>query len=399
MLRDVLSRCAGLKVQIKILPVSFVDVRDRGAAGMLQDVSPEDLLPRALVSLGDRERTAIAGRRVLVTGAAGSIGSEICRQLLDGGVGELLAVDINENRLYFLEQRLRARYPAARLVAQLADVRDVGRVDSLFAKFRPKDVFHAAAHKQVPIVEAAPCEAIKNNVGGARHVLQAADRFGAECVVFISSDKAVAPTSVMGATKHVGELMTRSLAGQSSARYRAVRFGNVFGSDGSVVPVFKEQIAKGGPVTITHPDVRRYFMSIDEAVGLVLRAAYGEYGELCVLDMGEPIRILDLARQMITLAGLVPDVDIPIAFTGLRQGEKLNEDLIADDETVVANSDGRIQVVTAPPPAADLWARIEDIEAAAKAEDTDRVLCLLRSLTPLRQAPMLEPRLDRRQSA
>ncbi len=386
--REVVSRCAGRHVQIKALPVSFVYFHERGAASMLHDLSPEDLLSRQPVTFDAHERSSLVGRRVLVTGAAGSIGTEICRQLLTLGVGRLLAVDLNENRLYLLEQRLAREFPDRRFAVQLADMRDARRVATVMQTFRPQDVFHAAAHKHVPLMEAAPCEAVKNNILGTRHLLEAAERLPVECLVFISTDKAVAPTSVMGATKRVGEIMTRAVGIRSPMRTCAVRFGNVLGSDGSVVPLFRQQIEAGGPVTITDPEVRRYFMTIPEAVGLVLKAGYGRFGDLCVLDMGEPIRILDLARQMIAMAGCLPDVDIPIVVTGLRPGEKLNEELMTEDEEVAFRAQDKIQVVTGPLPPHDLWEKIARLEAAASREDAVAVLELLRVLVPTYQHPV-----------
>jgi FlaA1/EpsC-like NDP-sugar epimerase len=380
--REVVTSCTGLGVQIKALPVSFLYFQDRGAANMLHDLSAEDLLSRRRVTFAEHERSASAGRRVMVTGAAGSIGSEICRQLISLGVGHLVAVDINENGLYLLEQRFKREFPAAAFTTQLADIRDRGRVESLMQQFRPQDVFHAAAHKHVPLMEAAPCEAIKNNILGTSHVLHAAEQLPVECLVFISTDKAVAPSSVMGATKRVGEIMTRAIAHRSSLRGCAVRFGNVLGSDGSVVPLFRQQIEAGGPVTITDPEVRRYFMTIPEAVSLVLKSAYGRYGELCVLNMGEPILILDLARQMIAMAGCVPDKDIKIVVTGLRPGEKLNEELVTEDEEVTLRADGKIQVVSGPPPPPNLWQVIAELGDAAASEDTARALRLLQVLVP-----------------
>jgi FlaA1/EpsC-like NDP-sugar epimerase len=381
-IREVVTLCAGLRINIKALPVSFLYFQDRGAASMLHDLAPEDLLSRRRVTFAPHERSAFAGRRVLVTGAAGSIGSEICRQLLSVGVGHLVAVDMNENGLYLLEQRFKRELPAASFVTQLADIRDPGRISALFQQWRPQDVFHAAAHKHVPLMEAAPCEAVKNNVLGTRNVLHAAERASVECLVFISTDKAVAPSSVMGATKRVGEIMTRAVAHRSDVRGCIVRFGNVLGSDGSVVPLFKQQIEAGGPLTITHPDVSRYFMTIPEAVSLVLKSAYGRYGELCVLNMGEPIRILDLAHQMIAMAGLVPDKDIKIAITGLRPGEKLNEELVTEDEEVALRADGKIQVISGPPPPASLWDVVAQLEDAASHEDAERALRLLQVLVP-----------------
>jgi FlaA1/EpsC-like NDP-sugar epimerase len=387
LVRHVVTACTGLGINIKTLPVSFRYFQDRGAGAMLQNVSPEDLLSRRRVAFAPHERSAFAGRRVLVTGAAGSIGSEICRQLVELGVGQLFAVDINENGLYLLEQRFRREAPAASVATYLADIRDAGRLDALLQHCRPQDVFHAAAHKHVPLMEAAPCEAIKNNVLGTRNLLRAAERLPVECLVFISTDKAVAPSSVMGATKRVGEIMTRDVARRSGIRGCAVRFGNVLGSDGSVVPLFKQQIEAGGPVTITHPDVRRYFMTIPEAVSLVLKAAYGRYGELCVLDMGEPIRILDLARQMIGMAGLVPDQDVEIVVTGLRPGEKLNEELMTEDEEVTLRAEDKIQVISGPPPPEHLWETIATLEDAAGHEDAARALEVLQVIVPTYRRP------------
>ncbi|OYV67193.1 MAG: capsule biosynthesis protein CapD, partial [Deltaproteobacteria bacterium 21-66-5] len=327
--KRILGLCADLKLQFKILPVSFAYLNDRAAATMLQDLQPEDLLPRGPVEFSDSGQQAIiTGRKVLVTGAAGSIGREICVQLLRAGVSRLVMVDINENEMYLTSRELQRLHPDAAFMTEVADIRDPGRMEALFAKYRPQDVFHAAAHKHVPLMEIAPGEAIKNNVLGTRNVALAADRAGADRFVFISTDKAVRPTSVMGASKRVAEMIVRQLARRSQTRFCAVRFGNVLGSAGSVVPLFRAQIAAGGPVTVTDPEVRRYFMTIREAVGLVLQVGYGDYGEMCVLDMGEQIKIVDLARHMITMAGQVPDVDIAIEFTGLRPGEKLYEELL-----------------------------------------------------------------------
>jgi FlaA1/EpsC-like NDP-sugar epimerase len=321
----------------------------------------------------------------MVTGAAGTIGSEICRQLLAGGAGMVVAVDINENGLYLLDKEV-SRSGPSRLVIQVADIRDQARLDALVSRFAPQDLFHAAAHKHVPLMEDAPGEAIKNNVVATRHLLHIAERHRVTTFVFVSSDKAVNPTSVMGATKRVGELMTRAVAARSRMYGCAVRFGNVLGSDGSVVPIFRQQIAAGGPVTITHPDAERYFMTVAEAAGLVLKAGYGRLGDLCMLDMGEPVRILDLALEMIKNAG-VPEGSVPIVFTGLRPGEKLTETLLTDEEEVTSCRKGKIQVVSAPSAPENLWLLIEKLERAAVAEDTPRVLDLLQTLLPTYTRP------------
>ncbi len=380
-IREILGLCADLKLQFKILPVSFAYLNDRAAATMLQDLQPEDLLPRGPVDFSDSgQRACIIGRKVLVTGAAGSIGREICVQLLRAGVSRLVMVDLNENEMYLTSRELQRQYPDAAFMTEVADIRDPGRMEALFAKYRPQDVFHAAAHKHVPLMEIAPGEAIKNNVLGTRNVALAADHAGVDRFVFISTDKAVRPTSVMGASKRVAEMIVRQLAHRSETRFCAVRFGNVLGSAGSVVPLFRAQIAAGGPVTVTDPEVRRYFMTIREAVGLVLQAGYGDYGEMCVLDMGEQIKIVDLARHMITMAGHVPDVDIAIEFTGLRPGEKLYEELLTEEEERTHQVNPKIFVAKCPAPPDDLDARVHELADAATAEDGDRVRAVLRTL-------------------
>ncbi len=382
-IREILELCADLKVRFKILPLSFVYLRDRAGGSLLQDLSPEDLLPRPAVAFADSDESAmLGGRTVLVTGAAGSIGSEICAQLARGGIGRLVAVDINENGLYLMQRRLERECPQLQMVAEVADIRDKQRIRALLERHRPHDIFHAAAHKHVPLMEAAPCEAVKNNILATRDLATAADACGVERFVYISTDKAVRPTSVMGASKRVGEMIVRALAARSRTRCCAVRFGNVLGSAGSVVPLFREQIAAGGPVTVTHPEVQRYFMTIGEAVGLVLQAGYGGYGALCVLDMGEQLKIVDLAKHMITMTGSVPGVDIPIVFTGLRPGDKLYEELLTEDEEQTYRGSHRIMVARCPQPPLDLDERLDALAEAAAAEDSGAVLRLLRGLVP-----------------
>jgi FlaA1/EpsC-like NDP-sugar epimerase len=387
-IREILGMCADLKLSFKILPVSFAYLNDREAAARLQDLQPEDLLPRGPVDFSDSgQRACITGRKVLVTGAAGSIGREICVQLLRAGVSRLVMVDINENDMYLASRELQRLHPDAAFMTEVADIRDPGRMEALFAKYRPQDVFHAAAHKHVPLMEIAPGEAIKNNVLGTRNVALAADRAGVDRFVFISTDKAVRPTSVMGASKRVAEMIVRQLARTSRTRFCAVRFGNVLGSAGSVVPLFRAQIAAGGPVTVTDPEVRRYFMTIREAVGLVLQAGYGDYGEMCVLDMGEQIKIVDLARHMITMAGHVPDVDIAIEFTGLRPGEKLYEELLTEDEERTQQVDRKLFMARCPAPPEDLDRRVLELADAAAAEDGERVRAVLRTLVHSYECP------------
>jgi FlaA1/EpsC-like NDP-sugar epimerase len=318
-----------------------------------------------------------------VTGAAGSIGSEICRQVAPHGPTQLILADINENELYLLHRELEQRFPDLSLASEVVDIRDHQRLQQLGAQHRPQDVFHAAAHKHLPLMEWSPEEAIKNNVLGCRNVLQMTEDCGSEKFVLISSDKAVDPSSVMGASKLIGELLVRSRAEGSSARLTAVRFGNVLGSAGSVVPIFKAQIARGGPVTVTHPECRRFLMTIPEAVGLVILAGLSRFGGLCILEMGEPMRILDLARLMITMAGFVPEEDIPIVFIGLRPGEKVDERLMTDEEERTSRVlRETIRVVEASPPVRDLDAQIDRLAALAQAGDRPALLAALSEIVP-----------------
>lgn len=350
---------------------------------MSRDRSAERLLGREALPTAERlSRLPICGRTALVSGAAGSVGSEICAQLLHGGVRALTLVDLAENSLYLLARRFEREFPRVPLRIELADVRDARRLRELVARSAPQDVFHAAALKQVPLVEAAPCEAVKTNVFGTDHLARAADAAGVERFVYISTDKAARPASVMGATKRVGEEVIRDWAIRSATVFCAVRFGNVLGSSGSVTEVFAGQIAAGGPLTVTHPDARRFFMTVSEAVALVLEAGYGSLGELCVLDMGRPVPIVDLARRMILLAGLRPDIDIGIQFVGLRPGEKLQETLLAEGETLSPAGDGPIAVVERRAAPKGLRPLLGELAAAVDREDEARVLSLLRRLVP-----------------
>jgi FlaA1/EpsC-like NDP-sugar epimerase len=384
LIRRVLGLCAELKLSYKTLPVSYAYLSDRASASMLQSLAPEDLLPRSAAHFDPSEmRTLVEGRRILVTGAAGSIGSEICRQLAEHRPARLVLSDIDENGLYLLYRDLQRRWPEVSVACEVADIRDSKRLEQLGQEHEPQDVFHAAAHKHVPLMEWAPGEAIKNNVIGCRNVLDMAEGCRAETLVLISSDKAVDPSNVMGATKLIGELLVRARAEVSATRLTAVRFGNVLGSAGSVVPIFKSQIAHGGPVTVTHPECRRFMMTIPEAVGLVILAGLSPFGRLCILEMGEPMRILDLARLMITMAGLVPEKDIQIVFTGLRPGERLDERLMTEEEEktsyVIRDT---IRVVKAPPPAGDLDALIDRLARLAHAGDRSGLLSVLGEFVP-----------------
>lgn len=333
--RRVLSICNKTKCNVRILPDIVKIISDgKDLLSRVRDVRVEDVLGREVIELTDFTSTIITGKTVMVTGGGGSIGSELCRQIALCNPKLLVIVDIYENSAYDIQQELmRAHGDRLNLAVRIASVRDSKKVDALFELFRPDIVFHAAAHKHVPLMEDAPEEAVKNNVFGTYNVAQSADKYGVERFVLISTDKAVNPTNVMGATKRLCEMIVQTLAQKSKTRFVAVRFGNVLGSNGSVLPLFKEQIAAGGPLTVTHPDIVRYFMTISEAVRLVLEAgAMGRGGEIFVLDMGKPVRILDLAENLIKLSGFIPYKDINISFTGLRPGEKLFEELLMDEE-------------------------------------------------------------------
>ncbi len=333
--RVILGLCQQTGISTRTLPGLKDLANGTVSVEKLRKVRIEDLLGRDSVQVDMSEITShIEGRTVLVTGGGGSIGSELCRQVAARNPGKLIIFDIYENNAYALQQELRHDYPELELIVRIGSVRDTKRIDMLFDEFRPEIVFHAAAHKHVPLMEDSPCEAVKNNVFGTYHVADAAARFGTDAFVLISTDKAVNPTNVMGASKRICELIIQMFAEKNcGTRYVAVRFGNVLGSNGSVIPLFRRQIEYGGPVTVTDKDIIRYFMTIPEAVSLILQAAvYAKGGEIFILDMGQPVRIDDLARNMIRLSGFEPDVDIKIEYTGLRPGEKLYEELLLKEE-------------------------------------------------------------------
>ena len=332
--RRVIEICQSTGCRLQILPGIYQLASGQIRVKQIRDLQVEDLLGRDKVQPNLSEIGAhIAGKVVLVTGGGGSIGSELCRQIARQHPKQLIIFDIYENNAYAIQQELRFSHPELDLVTLIGSVRDPARVEAVFAAYRPQLVCHAAAHKHVPLMEDSPNEAIKNNVFGTLNTARAADKFGAEAFILISTDKAVNPTNVMGASKRICEMIVQVMGQHSKTRFAAVRFGNVLGSNGSVIPLFKSQIEHGGPVTVTHRDIIRYFMTISEAVSLVLQACcYAQGGEVFVLDMGEPVRIDDLARNMIRLSGFEPDVDIPIVYTGLRPGEKLYEELLMNDE-------------------------------------------------------------------
>ena len=331
---DILEICHATGCKLRTLPGLYQLANGEVSIQKIREVDIEDLLGRDIVKIDLNEVAGyIKDKVVLVTGGGGSIGSELCRQAATQKPKTLIIFDIYENNAYELQMELRRQHPELNLVVLIGSVRDKGRVDYVFDKYRPDIVCHAAAHKHVPLMEDSPLEAIKNNVFGTYNVAEAADRYGARRMILVSTDKAVNPTNVMGASKRICEMVVQMWNGRSKTEYVAVRFGNVLGSAGSVIPLFLRQIKEGGPVTVTDKNVIRYFMTIPEAVQLIFQAgAYAKGGEIFVLDMGEPVRIDDLARNMIRLSGLEPDLDIPIVYTGLRPGEKLYEELLLSGE-------------------------------------------------------------------
>ena len=345
--RKILEICQQVpNCDLKILPGVYQLVNGEVTVSKLRHVEIEDLLGREPVKITtEKIGRYVSDKVVLVTGGGGSIGSELCRQIAANGVRQLIIFDIYENNAYDIQQELRAKYPYMDLVVLIGSVRNGRKVNSVFAEYRPDIVFHAAAHKHVPLMEDSPNEAIKNNVFGTYKVALAADRFGAQKFVLISTDKAVNPTNIMGASKRMCEMIIQMFSRHSRTEFAAVRFGNVLGSNGSVIPLFKKQIEAGGPVTVTHPDIIRYFMTIPEAVSLVLEAgASAKGGEIFVLDMGQPVKIADLAKNLIQLSGYVPGRDIEIKYTGLRPGEKLYEELLMDEEGLQATDNDRIHI-------------------------------------------------------
>lgn len=343
-IRDILKICHETGCQVKILPGVYQIMNGEVTISRLRKVEIEDLLGREPVNVNlDEIMGYVKGKVVLVTGGGGSIGSELCRQLAGHKVKQLIIFDIYENNAYEIQQELKRKYPHLDLVVLIGSVRNTNRLDYLFRTYKPDIVYHAAAHKHVPLMEDSPNEAIKNNVLGTYKTARAAIRYKAKRFILISTDKAVNPTNIMGASKRLCEMVVQMSNQKSSTEFVAVRFGNVLGSNGSVIPLFKQQIENGGPVTVTHKDIIRYFMTIPEAVSLVIQAgAYAKGGEIFVLNMGNPVRILDMAENLIRLSGYEPYKDIDICFTGLRPGEKLYEELLMDEEGLQKTVNDRI---------------------------------------------------------
>ena len=376
--------CIDTSCEVKILPGIYQLLDGKVSVSRLKDVDVEDLLGRAPVRTNlDEIMGYIEEKTVLVTGGGGSIGSELCRQIANHKPAHLIILDIYENNAYEIEQELIRNVAGLRLTTLIASIRDKVKLEDVFSKYRPEIVFHAAAHKHVPLMETSPNEAVKNNIFGTYNLVRCADKYGVEKFVQISTDKAVNPTNIMGATKRVCEMIIQAYSRRSKTQFVAVRFGNVLGSNGSVIPLFKRQIAEGGPVTVTHKDIIRYFMTIPEAVSLVLQAgAYAKGGEIFVLDMGEQVRIYDLAENLIRLMGYEPHKDIEIKVTGLRPGEKLYEERLMAEEGMKKTANDRISIGKPIDfDDAQLFATLDDLYEKAHAE-SEEMKELVRQLVP-----------------
>lgn len=382
-IRRIVDICREAEVETRILPGLFELIDGRVSVNQLRTVSLEDLLGREPVQL-DTASIAhyIEGKRVLITGAGGSIGSELCRQIMSFQPAEMLLLGRGENSIFTILEELKRRPEPVKLIPLIADIRDYERIYHIFNQLKPQVVFHAAAHKHVPLMEGNVSEAVKNNIAGTRNLANLSDQFGIENFVLVSTDKAVNPTSVMGASKRVAELVVQDIASRSKTNFGAVRFGNVLDSRGSVIPTWRKQIELGGPITVTHPDAVRYFMLIPEAVQLIIQAgALGANGDIFVLDMGNPVKILDLANDLIRLSGLRPGTDIEIKFVGLRPGEKLYEELLTAEEGLTATRYKKIFVGKPQGVDQDLLAReFKKLVEAAQAEDETSIRAGLEKL-------------------
>lgn len=385
--KEILNICQQTNAKVRVLPGIREIIRNKNLIDNLRNVEIEDLLGRDPIRLDNKNiENLIKDNTILVTGGGGSIGSELCRQIMKYKPSRLVMVDIYENSLYDIELELKSKYPKAKIDAIVASIRDKERINEIFDKYRPYLVFHAAAHKHVPLMENSPIEAIKNNVFGTYNVVNSCDKYNVKRFILISTDKAVNPTNIMGATKRVCEMIVQAKAKNSKTEFAAVRFGNVLGSNGSVVPLFKKQIEKGGPVTVTHKDITRFFMTIPEAVELVLQAmTYAKGGEIFVLDMGEPVKIYDLAVSLIKLSGYVPNEDIKIEFTGLRPGEKLYEEILMNEEGLEKTAHDQIYVAAPMNISMEkLENKLDILEKIIENEDTelDRIKDTMKKVVP-----------------
>lgn len=384
-IRDIVSKCGQTEAKIKTVPELHKILTGEVAIKEIRDVQAEDLLGRETVQINTKEVSSfIKNKVVLITGAGGTIGSELSRQIAKFGPQMLIFFDHNENDTYFLDMEIKDTNPDLRRRTVVGDIKDIGLLKHVFSKYRPHIVFHAAAHKHVPLMEENVVSAVKNNILGTRNFMYAAEHYRAEVFVMISTDKAVNPTSVMGASKRVAEMVVQAKSKMARTKFMAVRFGNVIGSSGSVVPIFKKQIKKGGPVTVTHADVRRFFMSASEAAQLVIQAGtMGKGGEIFILDMGEQIKILDLAKNLITLSGLNPEEDIAVKFTGLRPGEKMCEETLLDIENDKATKHDKIFI--AQPNdfnPVQLHKDIRDLEKLANLMDEENIIKKIKEMIP-----------------
>lgn len=389
--KEIIDICRATSCYTKTIP-SFLEIIDgKVDFKIIRDVEIDDLLGRDPVNLDmDKIRGYISHKIVMVTGAGGTIGSELCRQIYKYGPSKLILLDNYENNVYNVQQELLMKYDhQLDMDVVIANIREEKRLEAIFSKYRPDIVFHAAAHKHVPLMEANPTEAVKNNVFGTLNLLKISDKYGVKKFVLISTDKAVNPTNIMGATKRLAEKLIQIYNENSHTDFVAVRFGNVLGSNGSVVPLFKSQIQAGGPVTVTHKDIIRYFMTIPEAVALVMQAgAMASGGEIFVLDMGDPVKIDDLARNIIRLSGFEPDVDIDIVYTGLRPGEKLYEELLMAEEGLKVTNHNKIFIGKPQEFNRDeIFDQMEELKLASEDEDVPKVISLIKKLVDSYRKP------------
>jgi FlaA1/EpsC-like NDP-sugar epimerase len=380
----ILELCRTADVEFKTVPGLGEVIEERGLASQIREVAVEDLLGRTPVHLEeDSIKSTLEGKVVLVTGAAGSIGFELCRQIARFRPARIIGVEIAESSLFEIDREMRQAFPYVPFHPEIGSIQNRDRMNEIFRSYKPSVVYHAAAYKHVPLMETHVFEAIENNVFGSYNVAVAAAEYGVEAFLLISSDKAVCPTNIMGATKRIAELILLALK-NGRTKFVAVRFGNVLGSNGSVIPIFKKQIAAGGPVTVTHPEMRRFFMTIPEACQLVLQAlAIGKGGEICVLDMGQPVKIVDLARHLILLSGLRPEEDIEIEFTGMRPGEKLSEELSTMLEDTVPSKHDKIRIFVGDgSPEEDIRIWLAALHEICEARDLGRLIVALKELVP-----------------